>query len=219
MVKPPSFSITVPSSAPQKSRATTPTSQTPKLLWPTLDNTCEAIDLHRFPQQLEETLRYKCGEFGACSENFMSAIRNALDRVWLIDRYLLKLVQGVNQSFSSVFERSLLQTKASDIRLLTTGKSGHKEQIKRLHEIQEARCKPPRTDKFTIEVRIIREGPTQTRFPHDRFALIDDELWHWGANVGGTHHEVNAYSHGWMANETGAVQYFQRLWESSESVQ
>jgi hypothetical protein len=64
----------------------------------------------------------------------------------------------------------------------------------------------------------MREGRGSARLPHDRFAIIDDELWHWGANVGGTHHEVNAYSRGWPVHETGAVAYFERLWGDTDGL-
>ena len=31
---------------------------------------------------------------------------------------------------------------------------------------------------------------------HDRFAIIDDELWHFGATVGGFHSQVSAAQEG-----------------------
>ncbi|MDN7478493.1 hypothetical protein QZM19_22225 [Burkholderia multivorans] len=50
-------------------------------------------------------------------------------------------------------------------------------------------------------------------FPlHDRFAIVDDELWHFGATVGGAHRSVNAFSRGWDAEETHAIEYFMDLW-------
>jgi hypothetical protein len=35
------------------------------------------------------------------------------------------------------------------------------------------------------------------RFVHDRFALLDSELFHFGGNVGGTQKGVTAFSYGW----------------------
>ncbi|WP_274630121.1 hypothetical protein [Arvimicrobium flavum] len=133
----------------------------------------------------------------------------------MIDGYLLKAGENARGSFSQVFERVLGQTSAQDIRLLTTGKDGYEEQIASLRQLQNERRAPPRNESFTIDVRLLRVGRASARLPHDRFALIDDELWHCGANVGGTHHEINAYSYGWPAHDTGAVDYFERLWNAA----
>jgi hypothetical protein len=52
-----------------------------------------------------------------------------------------------------------------------------------------------------------------TRLPtHDRFAIVDDELWHFGATVGGAHPSVNAFSRGWSASVTKAEEHFDHLW-------
>ena len=32
---------------------------------------------------------------------------------------------------------------------------------------------------------------------HDRFALLDEEIWHFGWTVCGVGHTLNAYSRGW----------------------
>lgn len=188
----------------------------PKLRWPSFDNSCSMSDLDRFPSFHEEINRYAAGEFGAWSEGFLSAVRGASSRVWLVDGFLLKIDAFARGHFFGVFDNVLRQTSAQDIRLLTSNKDGHKEQVKQLTELQDARRAPPRNEPFTIEVRLLRGARSGTRLPHDRFAVIDDELWHWGANVGGTHHEINAFSHGWSANDTLAIEYFERLWNAAE---
>ncbi|MBS0907879.1 hypothetical protein JK229_22600 [Pantoea dispersa] len=48
---------------------------------------------------------------------------------------------------------------------------------------------------------------------HDRFAIIDNELWHFGATVGGFHRDVNAVSRGWNAEAHDAVQFFETVWK------
>jgi hypothetical protein len=161
----------------------------------------------------EENWRYDSKEFGAWSEEFMSAICAARSRVWLVDSFLLKKDIHAKSCFAAVFDPALRQTSAQDIRLLTSKKEGFQEQLECLRALQDARRAPPRNEAFTIEVRFVREGKSSTRLPHDRFALIDGELWHWGANVGGTHHEVNAYSRGWSTDRTKAAEYFERLWK------
>jgi hypothetical protein len=148
----------------------------------------------------------------------MTTVRRARDRVWLIDGFLLKLDDRAMGSFLTVFGAVLSQTPAESIRLITSNKAGHVDQTKQLRTLQDERRAPPRNEAFTIDIRLMREGRGSARLPHDRFAIIDDELWHWGANVGGTHHEVNAYSRGWPVHETGAVAYFERLWGDTDGL-
>ncbi|MNP36873.1 hypothetical protein D3C76_1302900 [compost metagenome] len=50
---------------------------------------------------------------------------------------------------------------------------------------------------------------------HDRFAIIDNELWHFGATVGGLHRDVNAASRGWDADIHGAKDFFNLAWQRS----
>jgi hypothetical protein len=47
---------------------------------------------------------------------------------------------------------------------------------------------------------------------HDRFAIVDIELWHFGATVDNCHPSINAFSRGWSATETHAEAYFFHLW-------
>lgn len=190
----------------------------PELKWPSLDCSHAMVDLPQFPSSDEEERRYRAGEFGAWSEAFMSTVRRARSQVWVIDDFLLKINQRAGSQFSKVFDSVLGETLAQDIRLLTSGKDGQREQIDDLRVLQDLRRAPPRNEPFTIEVRFIRKGRSCARLPHDRFAIIDEELWHWGANVGGTHHQVNAYSRGWSAYDTGATEYFKRLWKDAEVV-
>ena len=115
----------------------------------------------------------------------MTAVQRARDRVWLIDGFLLKIDQRARANFFEVFERALGNTSgAQEIHLITSPKEGHREQIESLRRLQDARRAPPGNEPFTIEVRLGRDGKSSLRLPHDRFAIIDDELWHWGANEG-----------------------------------
>jgi hypothetical protein len=136
----------------------------------------------------------------------------------MVDPYLLALKAGDRGSFCDVFGSVLATTNASRIRLITSSKVGYGEQVKALRKIQDARNGPPRREDFLIEVRLLGSTRSASLLPHDRFAVIDDELWHWGANVGGTHCEVHAYSRGWSATQTRAAAYFDRLWRDTEAV-
>lgn len=47
---------------------------------------------------------------------------------------------------------------------------------------------------------------------HDRFALVDNGTWHFGATVGGGHPSINAYSRGWDAAKSRAIEFFNEIW-------
>jgi hypothetical protein len=185
----------------------------PQLAWPSLSSCYGPIDLPHFPGRDNEASRRGVGEFGTCSPDFVKAVERAQNRVWLVDVYLLDSPKVAGRCFFTVFERAFYRTKASDIRFLTTSKSEHREQISHFYRLRDKRRAPPYHVGISIEVKQVRKGRDPVRLPHDRFAIIDSELWHWGANVGGTHDGVNAYSRGWSADQMGAAGYFERLWD------
>ncbi len=43
---------------------------------------------------------------------------------------------------------------------------------------------------------------------HDRFAIMDQEIWHFGAAVGGMHGSLSAYSRGWKDEGNALRDYF-----------
>jgi hypothetical protein len=47
---------------------------------------------------------------------------------------------------------------------------------------------------------------------HDRFAIVDNELWHFGSTCGGSYRGVTAHSRGWDAQATNAEVYFNEVW-------
>jgi hypothetical protein len=65
-----------------------------------------------------------------------------------------------------------------------------------------------------IEMKVFKNG----RFPflHDRFAAIDNELWHFGSTVGGLHNSLTAYSRGWDAKDHNFIDLFNLAWERCE---
>ncbi|MBP3819166.1 MAG: hypothetical protein J6H31_12790 [Butyrivibrio sp.] len=61
----------------------------------------------------------------------------------------------------------------------------------KLSELNEERDKT----EYKISVYAI---PTQPLYEiHDRFAVLDDEIWHFGGTVGGINPQLTAYSRGW----------------------
>ena len=65
---------------------------------------------------------------------------------------------------------------------------------------------------MTIKQTLDKNKPP---YIHDRFALIDGELWHCGATVGGLHNGFNAMSRGWSAEEHKFNEFFKEIWMSA----
>lgn len=193
-------------------------SHTPCLMWPTLSLHRKTKDIFQFPTENEVRIRYIEGEFRFVSQDFEKAIRSARERIWLIDGYLSALGKDTQDCFASKFRTSLYVTDATSIRFVTTRKDGYDVQQKIFREIVKERRNYRPRDSFNIYVRYNSKTIDGSLFPHDRFAIIDDELWHCGANVGGTYHKLNAYSRGWCAHETKAIEYFERIWDRLSEV-
>lgn len=87
--------------------------------------------------------------------------------------------------------------------------SGEREKISRqLRELLETR-----TSK-RIVVAEWRDTINVPKFTplHDRFAIVDNELWHFGCTVGGANRSISALSRGWHVASTRAVEFFEELW-------
>lgn len=151
-------------------------------------------------------------------EKFGKAVADAQERVWIVDEYLLMPDKGKGSPADRV-DKILtwlpLSLAASDIRLLT----------KRHQEVSEDDLK-----KFQLRARAIsnhvarreKECRIEVRmhltrecdFIHDRFAIVDDELWHFGGTIGGFHAAVSAASRGWRAADHGAIEFFEEIWNA-----
>jgi len=153
-------------------------------------------------------------------EKFGAAVANAQERVWIVDEYLLMPDKG-NGSPTDRVDRILmwlpLSLAASDIRLLT---KRHQEvtegDLKKFQ--QRARAISNHVARREKECRIeIRTHLTrECDFIHDRFAIVDDELWHFGGTAGGFHAAVSAASRGWRAADHGAFDFFEEIWNVGE---
>jgi hypothetical protein len=148
---------------------------------------------------------------------FVEAAGMAQDRILVLDDFLFKPQEG--QSQQSRYEKILHWLPdglvANDIRFLTNAHEDPAEQDviqnifnNRIVAINQR--SPRRAGAAIVEIRFSlgREFP----YVHDRFAIIDDELWHFGATVGGFHSLVNAATRGWDAEALDAVRFFNDAW-------
>ena len=149
-------------------------------------------------------------------QKFGKAVATAQERVWIVDEYLLMPDKGDPvRRIEQILEWFPLSFAASDVRLLT---KHHQEitedDLERFQQhAQEINNYATRRKKeCSIEVRTHLKRDCD--FIHDRFAIIDDELWHFGATVGGFHSRVSAASRGWRAADHGAIKFFEEIWKA-----
>jgi hypothetical protein len=194
-----------------------PSGIAPQIVWPTMkvgDREYVEADLDRFPDEDMFRERRKRGIGGAMSPAFRQAVRVARERVWLVDEYLLDC-DRCGAQLGELF----LKTGAPDIRVVSVSREGAAERATKLRGLEQDLQKqtaggiPPR-----IQIRLNSRNDQPRDLPemHDRFAIIDDVLWHCGATIGGLHQAINAMSFGWSANETNAIPFFERLWRAME---
>lgn len=148
------------------------------------------------------------------SDEFSRAILTAEARVWIIDKHILS-DDGKSPNHKRRLETIAEWFKRTDhlrsVRILT-GASPDEENAKKVFldlskKVSERRLplKPPLDAQIRFSIN---------KFPyiHDRFAIIDYELWHFGATVGGFHRHVSAASRGWDVNAHKAIEFFEMAW-------
>lgn len=197
----------------------------PQILWPTFRGYGEhgGSDSASFPSLSAIKARHAAHPPEPLTA-FVEAARIAQDRIFVLDDFLFKPKQG--QSQQSRYDQILLWLRdglvANDIRFLTNALGDQAEQSairalfnERIAKINQS--EPRRAGAAKIEIRFTlgRNFP----YMHDRFAIIDHELWHFGATVGGLHHLVNAATRGWNAEAHDAVRFFNDAWDGDEDAQ
>jgi len=152
---------------------------------------------------------------------FGEAMTQAQERIWVIDGYFLDLDDGNRQDRMAHIFAWLPETMlAYDIKFLTKSyNTGDNKEVDRdlVTQFQEhtARInlhKSKGAIQCAIEVRFTLAQ--NFNYVHDRFAIIDDELWHFGATVGGFHSQVSAATRGWRASDHGAEEFFKLAWDA-----
>jgi hypothetical protein len=178
----------------------------PLLLWASSrwpNNYIGAEDLRRFPEQHERSARRNQNLLLGSTE-FRRALRTA-SRLWILDQYFDLLA-------AEPLKESLQDTNIKDLRI-----NGMRDvTAQNVSDIQ---------GDFTEILRASARGFYEPEVSwrddlwrkteitlHDRFAIVDEELWHFGATVGGSHRSINAFSCGWSVKETFAEEYFLDLW-------
>lgn len=145
---------------------------------------------------------------------FGKHVASAVDRVLVVDTYLLCGGERAEEEVLSWFPDSF---EAKDVRIACGGlKQSRSETLFTTKLADRATAINTRKASLGAPATIImlktNLDPSSYPYVHDRFAVVDDELWHFGATVGGLHHGVNAATRGWNAVAVGAVNFFGEVW-------
>lgn len=150
-------------------------------------------------------------------EEFEKAISTA-QQVWIIDKHLFS-ADGQKPDHSRRIDRVVdwfYTENIKTIKILTGHHDAQKEIEKAFEDLKQfvtedrAKLAPPITMALSFALR-------DADCIHDRFAIIDNELWHFGATVGGFHRDVNAVSRGWNAETHDAVRFFDTAWNMANT--
>jgi hypothetical protein len=194
----------------------------PRILWPTFRGYGDGgeSDAGAFPSLAAIKARRAASPPEALTA-FVLAAWEAQDRILVLDDFLFKPQEG--QSQQSRYDQVLFWLPdglvAKDVRFLTNAHEDKAQQGAIQNQFRDRvaainQRAQRRADAAKIEIRFT----LGSKFPyvHDRFAIVDSELWHFGATVGGLHSLVNAATRGWDAERHESVRFFNDAWNGDD---
>lgn len=164
-----------------------------------------------------EEYQVKCAMYGPLSILFVEAVQRAARRVWIIDPYFLDFNSSHLHQYDiepAEFYETLFESCTCDSRIICSATESSKQQRQRLQSL----LQKPASGYTAYSAQLPQIKFFNKRVPdfHDRFAIVDDKLWHFGANVAGTHKDINCFSRGWSARSTGAHDLFEKCWQHAK---
>lgn len=176
---------------------------------------CERGGSQHFPSDLSEIYARKRATDPMPLTAFGNAVRGAQKRVWVVDEYFLLSDKSAKAGarIQKILEWLPVWLVANDIKILTKQDDAFTPSLLGLFDDQERQINAKRIRGQTLcSIEVCTKLKVGFNLMHDRFAIIDDELWHFGATVGGFHTSVNAASRGWDAVDTKAIEFFELAW-------
>ena len=182
----------------------------PALLWPSISHstTMQNCDLPHFPDRNLVTQRYGSDKdvLTLGLQSFQSAVKQAEVCVLVLDLHF-------DEVGTRVLGPALEYTKAKDIRLLTgNGKIDEERRMQLFRTLRKLRNMNPANSSATEIYWTARLSKRRFPYLHDRFAIVDGGLWHFGSTVGGGSRELTAASGPWPASERRAKKFFDECW-------
>lgn len=175
-------------------------------------------DFNTCPSFSEVVSRYsrlhRQEEFSIISKKLQKAIYNASYRIWILDSYLGNTLEiDNNNKIKLLFDLIVANPSKLNVRCYFRKnlKEGQLEKLNGLmKESNEHIRRHTKNPKATIiEYKLFNN----IKFLHDRFAIIDDDLWHFGSDFGSSQPSLHATSNGWDANELKMTNFFEKLWQ------
>ena len=176
---------------------------------------CESGGSNHFPRNMETICARRHSVAPKPLEAFRIAVMNAVDRVWVVDEYFLVPEGDTSPDgrIKTILDWLHTGLVASDIRILTKKHDEINEVMLELFQIRAGEINASQTRRSKqCSIQVNTRLTDKFNYIHDRFAIVDDELWHFGATVGGFHKSVNAASRGWSAADSGAIAFFELAW-------
>ena len=182
----------------------------PQLLWPSIaygQGVVSHDDPHfPDPDKIYERLQaIESGTEGGLRA-FELAVTAAAVRVLVLDPHF-------DRRGAEILRSALSLSQAQDVRLLTGRRHLDDQERSRLAKLLTQSCNERRLDRLQVEARwsasLDRDG---FPFLHDRFAIVDGALWHFGATVGGGYAGLTAASGPWPAAKSRAIIFFDECW-------
>ena len=188
-------------------------SSVPRLLWPSVEygTQVRACDFVHFPDAHLVEHRNTVGGWQDHDEPrlylsliaFTSAVENSVSCILVLDPHFDKV--GVD-ALAPAMESS----SAKDIWLLTGGSKRESEEWRQT--LEEYR-NWDRAGSHRTQVRwSTRLDKNSFPFLHDRFAVVDGGLWHFGSTAGGGHRGLTAASGPWPEDDTRGKLFFEECW-------
>lgn len=191
-------------------------------------------DLFEFPKVWDVKSRQNCyinnhGEINYLNA-FWDALQYAVKRIFILDAYFLKpeTPSGVDEERLIKKRVSVIKNKLEEIalnypdglkiKILTdTPYSADKEKEKEMRasfdEVEKLYQELRQQGSTGVELSVCLDITKKFNYIHDRFAIIDDELWHFGGTVGGFNSKLSVASRGWDATKLNAIEFFNEVWQ------
>ena len=187
----------------------------PQILWPSITyrQAVASFDVPHFPETDRVYERHRTIESGTHRglRAFEEAVTGAEAHVLVLDPHFDR--QG-----AQILADALLVSQVRDVRLITGRRHLAKQERADLANMLTDSCNEGRLDNRQVEVHWSATLDTNDfPFLHDRFAIVDGALWHFGATVGGGHAGLTAASGPWPAVKTRAVFFFNECWRRSNA--
>ena len=168
--------------------------------------------LSRFPGPAE--LRRVGSNSDPCHlDAFIAEAWQATNRVWVLDLHFLEYgYQGLLLALAGAMVR--------DVRIVSARVDDKTARLAAIRAALDSAWNQgrPKTQVRPVPTRVqwldrlTRKPPTYP-YPHDRFVVLDDSLWHFGFSAFGSANCLSAASGPWPADDTDAIAFFEELCE------